>query len=180
MSSLAGASPLQSLVRQQSEDEDDHGNRLIRHVGPGLFLTSRVDAKGRLLRQELLLGQDFVVWQHGTRLRTGVCVDPAQPQAAQYDASPSRTRIEKARLAAQSYQGRDRYIKHLARVVVTTAGLGMAGAEVVTASPDAAAVARQLRRPEARGAPAWRGPLIAVVLLALAALLSWVLRHHEG
>jgi hypothetical protein len=180
MPSLAGASPFEALVRQQSEDEDDHGNRLIRHVGPGLFLTSRVDAKGRLLRQELLLGQDFVVWQHGTRLRTGVCTDPALPQAAQYDASPSRTRIEKARLAAQRYLGRDRYIKHLARVLVTTAGLGMAGAEVVTVSPDAAAMAREMRRRQERPGPAWRRPLIVGVLLVLGALLIWVLRHHEG
>jgi hypothetical protein len=174
-SPAAAASPIQTLKRQADEETDDHGHRVIRHVGLGAYLTSRVDQKGRLLRQELLLGQDFVVWQHGTRIRTGICLDPEQPHAATYDLNPSRTRMEKARLAVQSYTGKDKYVRHLARVVVLSAGLGMAGAEVVTVSEDEAQLARAERRRAEAGGPS-RGLLLALGAAVVAALLFWLLR----
>jgi len=176
VSPATAASPISTLVRQELEDVDDHGNRLIRHVGQGAYLTSRVDAKGRLLRQELLLGQDFVVWQHGTRIRTGICLDPDQPQNANYDLSPSRTRMEKARLAAQAYTGKDKYVRHLTRVVVLSAGLGMAGAEVVTVSEDEARAARERERAAGAGGPS-RGLLLALGAAVVVALLLWLLRR---
>jgi hypothetical protein len=176
---VPAASPLETLVRQKAEDEDPNGNRLIRHVGKGALLTSRVDGKGRLLRQELLLGQDFVVWQHGTRIRTGVCLEPDRPEAAQYDVHPSRSRLERARQAAESYLGKDRYVKHLSRVLVLTAGLGMAGAEVVTVSEDAAAAERARQRVVPGGGLASRRNLgLAVSAMLVVVLLYWI-QHHQ-
>jgi hypothetical protein len=177
MPSPAVSSPIRTLVRQQQEDTDDRGNRLIRHVGESAFLTSRVDAKGRLIRQEFLLGEDFVVWQHGTRLRTGICRDPAAPQSAKFDLNPSRTRIERARLAAEAYRGEDRYIKHLARVVGLTAGLGMPGAEVVTESDDEALL-RKLDQRRSRAASSTTRRLLLGGGVLAAAGVAWLLLHR--
>lgn len=110
------------------------GNRTIRHTAQGVSLTSRVDRQGRLLRQELLLDTEVLVWQHGTRIRTGICTNGNVGENTQYDASPSRTRLERARLASQAYKGQDKYIGHLARVISLSAGLAMGSAEVVTHS----------------------------------------------
>jgi hypothetical protein len=127
-------SPLSRLIREPAEETDEAGNRTIRHGGPGIRLVSRVDRQGRLLRQELLLETDVLIWQHGTRVRTGICSDGNIAANTQYDATPSRIRLERARLASQSYRGEDKYVRHLARVVALSAGLSMGGAEVVTHS----------------------------------------------
>jgi hypothetical protein len=169
--------PIDTLVRQEFEDVDDNGNRMIRHLGDGAYLTSRVDQRGRLLRQELLLGEDFLVWQHGTRLRTGLCHRPDEPQRAIYDPSPSRTRIETIRLAIQGYRGKDKYIRHLSRVVVHTSGLGMAGAEVVTVSEEAAALMRLERRRAVEASKRSRQLLFAAGAAAVLGILVWLLRH---
>ncbi len=84
--------------------------------------------------------------------------------------------MEKARLAAQAYTGKDKYVRHLARVVVLSAGVGMAGAEVVTVSADEARLERARRRNASGGGPS-RALLVALGAVLAAALLFWLLRR---
>ncbi len=169
---LSSLNPLARLTRDSSEEVDRAGNRIIRHVADGMSLTSRVDRQGRLLRQELLLDTDVLVWQHSARIRTGICVNGNVGENTQYDPSPSRTRLERARLASQAYKGHDKYVRHLARVITLSAGLAMGSAEIVTHSDGGR------RRQKAKDAKT-RLVLMAaggVLLVAIVAFL--VLRSH--
>ena len=165
----ARTTPLSRLKRESDEEVDPAGNRIIRHVGEGASLTSRVDRQGRLLRQELLLDTEVLVWQHGTRIRTGICLDGNVSGGTQYDPSPSRTRLERARVASQAYTGQDKYIRHLARVIVLSAGLAMGGAEVVTHSDGVR------RKKKAQDASRQRAVLLAVGGVLVSVLAAYLL-----
>lgn len=165
-----------ALTREQAEDRDEKGNRTIRHSGRGARLVSRVDAKGRLLRQELTLGQDVVVWAHGTRIRTGILANEAHDAShAGFDREPSRTRLDRARQTLEKHAGKDKYLKHLARAIALSVGLTLPGAEVVTVGE----VQRAAKRSELRAQQRRRqfagwlvgGGIAAVVLLIVLAVL---------
>jgi len=126
-------SAITNLARERNEAIDERGRRTIRHAGPGAQLTSVADAAGRLLRQELVLGTEVIIWQHGTRIRTGlVPAGAADGSAGQFDRQPSRSRLDRARQAVEQYSGSDKYLQHLARIIALSAGLSLGGAEVVT------------------------------------------------
>lgn len=163
--------PLARLSRDGTEEIDHVGNRTIRHTAQGVSLTSRVDRQGRLLRQELLLDTEVLVWQHGTRIRTGICTNGNVGENTQYDASPSRTRLERARLASQAYKGQDKYIHHVARVISLSAGLAMGSAEVVT-DPDGGRRRRKTKDDSKYRLILMAGGVLLVAILAFLLLRS--------
>jgi hypothetical protein len=155
-------SVMDSLVRVAPDEYDGRGLRVVRHVGPGVRVVSRVDTHGRLLRQELVLGREVVVWQHGTRVRTGLLPkEDAEAAAGKFDQDPSRLRLERARMVVTQYAGRDKYVRHLARAVQLSAGFG--GADQVTDDP--------AKRRRNRKAWAAQGPTVPITVLAIATFL---------
>lgn len=171
---LSPVNPLSRLVRERAEEVDGTGNRTVRHFAQGASLTSRVDRQGRLLRQELTLDTEVLIWQHGTRVRTGICPEGETIEHTQYDASPSRTRLERARLASQAYRGPDKYINHLARVIALSAGLSMGGAEIVTHSDGGK---RRLKHQEQQSQRTLLLVLGAVLAATVVGLLAYLMQR---
>jgi hypothetical protein len=164
-----------ALVREKNEAVDDKGTRTIRHTCAEATVVSRVDAKGRLLRQELTLGTEVVVWAHGTRIRTGLLAAAgAEASQAAFDVSPSRVRLDRARQYIERSAGSDKYLQHLARSLLLSAGLGLTGAEVVTRQLDKKGERRQAAQREANK----RRGLIIGGLALLAFVVTLVMLRH--
>jgi hypothetical protein len=164
-----------ALLRAKNEDVDDKGTRTIRHTSAEATVVSRVDNKGRLLRQELTLGTEVVVWAHGTRIRTGLLATPGADAAqAAFDVSPSRVRLDRARQYVERSAGSDKYLQHLARTLLLSAGLGLTGAEVVTRQLDSKLERRQAAE---RAANKKRGLIIAALALIAFIVTLVALRH---
>jgi hypothetical protein len=125
--------PLSELVRSPSETVDTTGRRVILHTCAAGQLTSVADKGGRVRRQELLFEKEVIVWQHGTRIRTGqVPKGATDSTAAKFDAQPNLERLTRARLALGRYRGSDKYVTHFERVLALSAGLALVDTDVVT------------------------------------------------
>ena len=132
----------------------DDGQRSVWHLSTqGAELLSFVDPEGRVQRQELTLLDEHCVWSSGVGLRTGrVEQDGAartETSVVHPDAQPVPARLLRAALALEHYQGDDRYIQHIQRVLalarqglVLSGGPGAAptapGPSTPPASPSAA------------------------------------------
>ncbi len=100
----------------------DDGQRSVWHMSPqGAELLSFIDREGRVQRQELSLLGEHCVWTSGLGLRTGrveqVGAVHTQASVVHPDAAPDPARMLRAALALESYQGGDRYILHIQRVL---------------------------------------------------------------
>lgn len=161
---------------------DARGHREIWHAGGvEADLVSHVDATGRVLQQELRLFDDYLVWRHGARLRTGRvrprthAVAPRQDEI-DFDLTPSRELLERARLAAETYRGADPYVQHLVRMLGVH---GMAGAAVVTRPSHELLqrrLQRELKRDTARSSLRYVYVAVGAAALTLAMLLMGRLR----
>lgn len=170
---LGGQSALESLSRDPNEAADEKGGRTIRHFGGGSVVISKVDPKGRLLRQEAILGRDVIIWQHATRLRTGALKKPSESALdAAFDEGPSRPRLERVRNLIGRYLGRDKYLQHLDRVVKLHAGLTFTSAEVVTESISNRLRMRWAQRKRRVDPGPGRGTRLALIAAAVLALLG--------
>src|SRR3712207_695482 len=111
----------------------DDGQRSVWHLSTqGAELLSFVDPEGRVQRQELTLLDEHCVWSSGVGLRTGrVEQDGAartETSVVHPDAEPVPARLLRAALALEHYEGEDRYILHIQRVLaLARQGLVLAG-----------------------------------------------------
>jgi hypothetical protein len=166
---------IDQLVRMKTAEEppDLKGHRQIwHHSDAGGELVTIVDGTGRVVRQELTLFDDFVMWQPGARIRTGTM--PARDDRntapiaskATYDTSPNRDRIDRVREAFDGYTGDDLYVQHIKRLVESTRHSGFPAASVVTRVVD------DVRRPSKKGGslPWALIALIGVAIVGLAML----------
>ncbi|MFL5354760.1 hypothetical protein [Archangium sp.] len=133
----------------------DDGQRSVWHLSPqGAELLSFVDREGRVQRQELTLLGEHCVWTSGVGLRTGrVEQDGAartETSVVHPDAEPVPARMLRAALALEAYQGEDRYIIHIQRVLaLARQGLVLAGG----AAPARVATAPSAATPPAPAVP---------------------------
>lgn len=123
----------------------DDGQRSVWHLSPqGAELLSFVDHEGRVQRQELTLLGEHCVWTSGVGLRTGRVEQDgaarAETSIVHPDAEPVPARMLRAALALEAYQGEDRYILHIQRVLaLARQGLALAGGAGVMPAPVAPA-----------------------------------------
>ncbi|WNG43691.1 hypothetical protein F0U60_05955 [Archangium minus] len=122
----------------------DDGQRSVWHLSPqGAELLSFVDREGRVQRQELTLLGEHCVWMSGVGLRTGrveqVGAVRTEASVVHPDAQPVPARMLRAALALEDYQGEDRYILHIQRVLaLARQGLVLAGGAASVAPAPAA------------------------------------------
>ena len=111
----------------------DDGQRSVWHLSPqGAELLSFVDPEGRVQRQELTLLDEHCIWTSGVGLRTGRIEQEgamrAETKVVHPDAQLVPTRLLRAALALEGYQGNDRYIQHIQRVLaLARQGLVLSG-----------------------------------------------------
>jgi hypothetical protein len=186
-------------VRAVEGPPGDNGHRSVWHMcAQGAELLSLVDPEGRVQRQELTLLDDHYVWTSGEGLRTGRVqtgggskASPASP-IIHTDPQLVPFRLMRAALALESYEGEDRYILHMKRVLaLAREGLELREASVVTHSaerPREAAPRGSTARmsgltpepaPDAPTPSKFEGVTMLVVfgmgLVAAIALLVWLL-----
>lgn len=131
-------------VRAVEGPPGDNGQRSVWHMcAQGAELLSLVDQEGRVQRQELTLLDDHYVWTSGEGLSTGrVQTDggsKANAAAPIIHTDPQLVpfRLMRAALALESYEGEDRYILHMKRVLaLAREGLELREASVVTHSAE--------------------------------------------
>jgi hypothetical protein len=129
-------------VRAVEGPPGDNGQRSVWHMcAQGAELLSLVDSEGRLQRQELTLLDDHYVWTSGEGLRTGRVEQgggsKAGPAAPIIHTDPQLVpfRLVRAALALASYEGEDRYILHMKRVLaLAREGLELQETSIVTRS----------------------------------------------
>jgi hypothetical protein len=117
---------VQSLfrIRAATQPPDAEGNRTVWHQGEkGVDLFSIVDPGGHIVRQELTLFEDHLLWSRQHGVRTGQLGEEqgsrgykASPEV-RFDSEPSGVRLERASRALDSYTGQDPYILHLQQVI---------------------------------------------------------------
>lgn len=170
---------VKALTRAKTDTRTEQGGRIIWHRSADAELASWVDGKGRLLKQLLVLFEDAVLWQHGQRMRSGELKNragataPPSPEEVAFDATFDKERHGRAKLGAEPYEGSDKYIMHIARMVSVPAGL--AGASVVTrASNDVLQRQQRAMAARARNRTLFIGVGAAAVLL----VVFFVLRGH--
>jgi hypothetical protein len=123
----------------------DDGQRSVWHLSAqGAELLSFVDREGRVQRQELTLLGEHCVWMSGVGLRTGRVEQDgaarAETSVVHPDAQPVPARMLRAALALETYQGEDRYILHIQRVLaLARQGLVLAGEKGTAPAPVAPA-----------------------------------------
>lgn len=126
----------------------DDGQRSVWHLSPqGAELLSFVDPEGRVQRQELTLLDEHCVWTSGVGLRTGRIEHEGaartETNVVHPDAQLVPARLLRAALALEGYQGNDRYIQHIQRVlalarqglVLSGGGAPAPGASTATPAP---------------------------------------------
>ncbi len=170
-----------SLVRVSAHDAkpNEKGERLILHRGDGnAELFSQVQADGKLIKQQLVLFGDVILWQHGVPVRTGaegggVTAAPGFA-GADLDGKLDRDRLGRLRVAVDGYRGSDHYIAHLVRVVHLIHSHALGSAPLVTRA--AAEVSGRYRKPAKAKRSVPRAALLAAVG-ALAVFLLLLLRR---
>ncbi len=111
-------------VRAVEGPPGDNGQRTVWHMCPeGADLLTLLDMEGRLQRQELTLLEDHYVWTAGEGLKTGrvetgggAKVNPAAA-IVHTDDKLVPARLMRAAVALETYDGEDRYILHMKRVL---------------------------------------------------------------
>nr|WP_237726537.1 hypothetical protein [Corallococcus coralloides] len=116
-------SAMQELYRARAVEGPlgENGLRTVWHLSPqGAELMSLVDGDGRVRRQELTLLDEHCIWASGQGVRTGrVEAGEARPVSTEVRADPELVpqRLVRAAQALATYEGHDRYILHMQRVL---------------------------------------------------------------
>ncbi|QAT82242.1 hypothetical protein EJ065_0635 [Corallococcus coralloides] len=116
-------SAMQELYRARAVEGPlgENGLRTVWHLSPqGAELMSLVDGDGRVRRQELTLLDEHCIWASGQGVRTGrVEAGEARPVSTEVRADPELVpqRLVRAAQALATYEGQDRYILHMQRVL---------------------------------------------------------------
>ncbi len=133
-------------VRAAESQPDEAGIRQVWHQGTrGADLLSWVDERGRVNRQELTLLGDFFVWTSTDGLRTGRVREGDHARSTlkgsdlvSLDLELSPERVLPAAHALGQYDGDDRYLQHVKRLLALSAN-GLEHREEVTVTRAAAA-----------------------------------------
>lgn len=171
-------------IRAVEAPHDEDGIKSVWHrTAEGADLLSFVDRGGRVTRQELTLLSDHFLWTAEQGLRTGqagaerVGIRATDHEAGvRLDAANSLERLKRASSSLGAYDGSDRYLLHIARVLaLAVRGMQALEAEEVTAAATLSAedVARARKRVlEKKAPPTWMLALGGVAgALVLAALV---------
>ncbi|RKH13710.1 hypothetical protein D7X74_21440 [Corallococcus sp. CA047B] len=118
-------SAMQELYRARAVEgpPGENGLRTVWHLSPqGAELLSLIDNEGRVRRQELTLLDEHCIWASGQGVRTGrVELGEARrpPVSTEVRADPELVphRLVRAAQALATYEGQDRYILHMQRVL---------------------------------------------------------------
>lgn len=124
-------------VRAVEKPPGPDGRKEVWHQGSkGAELLSTVDAAGRLEEQELTLFKEVYYWRRGAGLKTGKLVgneDVSSKGNIFWDGTPAPVRLQRCRVAFETYQGDDAYLLHIRDAVAATlAGIEWNDARVVT------------------------------------------------
>src|SRR5512140_1209314 len=174
-------------IRAVERPADEEGLREVWHqCALGADLLTCVDAQGHVVRQELMLLEDFFRWTSRDVMATGSVSAPERSRAGpapdnlRLDPKISRERVLRATRALKGYQGADRYIRNINRLLNMVAeGLQSFDAVTVTRSPSQA---HPIPMPRVEAGPGraagGKSKLLAAVvaLLAAAGLLALLLR----
>ncbi|MDY7225826.1 hypothetical protein [Hyalangium rubrum] len=134
-----------SQVRAVEGPPGDNGQRSVWHMSPqGAELLSLVDLEGRVQRQELTLLDDHYVWTSGEGLKTGRLENeggakaPTAAAIVHTDSQLMPVRLVRGAVALATYDGEDRYILHIKRVLaLAREGLEMRDSSLGVASEPA-------------------------------------------
>jgi hypothetical protein len=185
-------------VRAVEGPPGDNGQRPVWHMSAqGVELLSLIDPEGRVQRQEMTLLDDHYVWSSGEGLLTGWVERSGSakvnPAAATIRTDPQLLpfRLVRGARALAGYEGEDRYILHMKRVLaLAREGLELRGEPALPvrpAEPEEATVTVAPSAGPARVRP-WTPPtpssrfeglvMVGVLLLGLLvgiALFVWLL-----
>ncbi|ADO75293.1 hypothetical protein [Stigmatella aurantiaca] len=184
-------------VRAVEGPPGDNGHRPVWHMSAqGVELLSLVDPEGRVQRQEMTLLDDHYVWSSGEGLLTGWVERGASarvnPAAATIRTDPQLLpfRLVRGARALAGYEGEDRYILHMKRVLaLAREGLELRGEPLVPLRPQEPEEATVTVVPSASppSAHTWTPPsssrfeglmmvgVLGVGLIVGIALLFWLL-----
>lgn len=178
-------------VRAVEGPPGDDGQRAVWHLcAEGAELLSFVDTQGRLQRQELTLLGEHCIWTSGGGLRTGRVEQGGNALArtaaavvhADSDVVPAR--LLRAAHALASYEGEDRYILHMQRVLaLAREGIEMSGANISVTAARAESPRAEPEAAPTEAAPVESSPLparrseglVMVAVFGVALVLSLVL-----
>ena len=110
-------------IRAVESPPDANGQRTIWHrASRDAELVTWVDAEGRVLRQELVLFDDLVLWERGGSMQTGVVVSSTSrtykpSDLMTLDASLNHDRLGRMVRGLAAYSGSDRFIAHIREVL---------------------------------------------------------------
>lgn len=142
-------------VRAVESPADNSGEKEVWHQGSkGADLFSIVNRTGHVVRQEFVLYDDYFAWTKKDGLRTGSVNESRgikdvvkATDEIQLDASPNVARLERGRIALDSYSGKDAYLRHMrSLLVLAVQGNDVSELSAVTSALSAAS-AQQLRSP---------------------------------
>ncbi|RKG75529.1 hypothetical protein [Corallococcus terminator] len=154
-------SAMQELYRARAVEgpPGENGLRTVWHLSPqGAELLSLIDDEGRVRRQELTLLDEHCIWASGQGVRTGrVELGEARrpPVSTEVRADPELVphRLVRAAQALATYEGQDRYILHMQRVLAL-AREGLEMSSIVAQDPFGSATVTKVMPPARQVAPA--------------------------
>ncbi len=158
-------------IRAVESPPDAQGQRTIWHrASRNAELVSTVDAEGRVLRQELMLFDDVVIWERAGGLKTGVMLPTVGSRASKpsdsinLDEAVAGDRVSRMSRGLAAYAGDDRFITHVRELVkpLATAAVEF-GQPIITRSSNEIFKQIEDSRP---GSPAVksRAPLTALIV----------------
>lgn len=154
-------------IRAVESPADEEGVRTVWHQGAkGTELVSWVNTQGRVVRQDFTLIEDHFSWSSRAGLKTGEVSGAPGSKAGPAsglvspDAAIAAERVQRAAEAIASYDGDDRYVIHLRRMLeLTLNGLTENGEQTVTGGSDAGRLSAAVKRRSQR-------PVVALVVAA--------------
>ncbi|MGC4120365.1 MAG: hypothetical protein QM765_38445 [Myxococcales bacterium] len=166
-------------VRASESPSGPDGQRTVWHQGgDGADLTSTVDAQGRVTRQEFVLFGEHLLWVAEAGAKTGRIRDEKAAGSVKgsdlvvHDPQLDGQVLTRMNLALAGYEGSDRYLEHLAKVVANlNAGLDdLEAAEVTSSAIRRFQDAGEAPAPAAKSSklPMVAGLTIAAIAIAIA------------
>ncbi len=122
-SELVAAIEAMYRIRAVESPPDDSGRRTIWHrASKNAELVTWVDAEGRVLRQELMLFDDIVIWERGAGVKTGTVVEgnfrtQRPSDSMTLDDVVDQTRLTRMTRGLAAYGGADRFIAHVRELI---------------------------------------------------------------
>lgn len=109
-------------IRAVESPTNAQGLRTVWHRGAkNAELVSEIDEAGRVARHEFSLFEEVLIWERGRGFSSGQAVEEGSTRGAanfESDHSLDGGRMRRVVLALQSYNGGDRIIEHLRKLVL--------------------------------------------------------------